>query len=131
MGTSTPGPGCASSTRTGGSEGASTLGPSASAVRAVRWAGTKIDEEEPEDEPEQWCMGVAEVGSAVATALRGRAVEQGPEEFEELVLIDSGSDEHMCPPSFAPGTQTRTRGESNLRDVQGRRLRMVAARRSR
>ena len=68
MGTSTPGPGCASSTSTGGSEGASTLGPSASAVRAVRWADTKIDEEDAEDEPEQWCMGVAAVGFDEATA---------------------------------------------------------------
>ena len=36
-----------------------------------------------------------------------------------LILVDSGSDEHVCPRSFAPGTEVQKESAGAMRDAQG------------
>lgn len=92
------------------SSASSASGPSESAqctstVRAL----TVIGEEEElcsDGEGDLWCMGLSADDMTVAGS-------------SERILIDSGSDEHVCPEEFATGNETYPVPRGMMRDAQG------------
>ena len=82
-------------------------------------AETEEWEEQPA-QPDSWVFAMRDRQREILNARSWRSGPQAGDYEDSLILVDSGSDEHMCGYSFAPLAPTReSTNYVTMRDAQG------------